>query len=88
VSDATLLQALPVEALQASSTQNRRKAAPVLALLSKSLISSGLHTVLRKTNAMGICQETIKKPGWISTTPSSDTLPVVVAAASDTRYSA
>jgi len=48
VSDATLLQALPVEALQASTTQNRRKAAPVLALLSKSLISSGLHTVLRK----------------------------------------
>jgi len=54
---AALFQASPVEALQASTNQNRRKAAPALGLLSKSLISSGLSTVSCKTGRV----ETVKK---------------------------
>jgi hypothetical protein len=50
-SHAPVLHALPVEALQASSKQNRRKAAPALDPLQKSLISSGLAQVFAKKTA-------------------------------------
>ena len=85
---ATRLRTSSVEALKAFAKQNRRKAASALGMLKKSLIPSGLGTVSCQTNTQKRCQNNNKNSGWIQTTPSGDTLPVVVAAALDTRYSA
>ena len=48
----SILHVLPVESLQASARQNRRKAAPALGLTSKSLIPSGLNTAFCKTGTL------------------------------------